>query len=280
MLICPQDAAEPYLIPGHAYLFKTAMGWQEKQVWSEVIAYRLGVLFGLDVPPCFVAVDENTGETGALVEFFYGYPDDAEPARLVHASDLMTRILADKKKGRPHGVRTNLLLCRALRINDPIAWWGRTLTFDALIGNTDRHPDNWGFLIRRAKGIAPSARLAPIFDNGTSLGYEQPASKLAAMLEPRRLTTYVHRGTHHCGWDTTEDGPAAHGALCKRYIEAYTDAGPAMVSLIRFDATQVTGILEECTHFDVSTPFTVERAKFVSRLLEARRDMLRAAFGE
>lgn len=114
MLKCPNDAREPFLVPGHAYLFKTAVGWQAQQVWSEVIAYRLAEMVGLEVPPCFIAVDDQSGETGALIEFFYGYPGEAEPVRFIHAAELMTRILVDKKKGRPHAVQTNLLLCGLL----------------------------------------------------------------------------------------------------------------------------------------------------------------------
>jgi hypothetical protein len=137
---------EPFLIPGHAYLFKTASGWRAQQLWSEIIAYRLGALIGLNVPPCFVAIDEETRETGALIEFFYGFPSEAESARLIHAADLMRRVrmLADPSAGRPHNVRTNLWVCKVLRVADAIEWWGRTFTFDALIGNTDRHLENWG----------------------------------------------------------------------------------------------------------------------------------------
>jgi hypothetical protein len=50
----------------------------------------------------FIAVDEKTRETGALIEFFYGYPGQNSPPRLVHGSDIMTRFLSDKKQGRPH----------------------------------------------------------------------------------------------------------------------------------------------------------------------------------
>src|SRR3712207_5973183 len=92
MLICPADAAEPYLIPNHACLFKTAIGLQAQQVWSEIIAYRLASLLHLPVPPCFLAVAEQAGVTGVLVEFFYGFPGEPSPARLIHASDLIPRM--------------------------------------------------------------------------------------------------------------------------------------------------------------------------------------------
>lgn len=64
MLVCPADVEESFLAQGHSYLFKTAVGWQRQQVWSEVIAYKVGAELGLPVPPCFIALDRRTGETG------------------------------------------------------------------------------------------------------------------------------------------------------------------------------------------------------------------------
>jgi hypothetical protein len=60
----------------------------------------------------------------------------------------LQRSLIDKKRGRPHSVRSNADICRALQVPGAREWWAGTLAFDALIGNTDRHPDNWGILAR------------------------------------------------------------------------------------------------------------------------------------
>jgi hypothetical protein len=74
MVQCPDPAPQPFLIPGHAYLFKVAHGWRTQQLWSEFIAYRIGALAGVEVPPCYLATNSKTGEVGALIEFFFGYP--------------------------------------------------------------------------------------------------------------------------------------------------------------------------------------------------------------
>ncbi|QQP90567.1 hypothetical protein IGS68_04795 [Skermanella sp. TT6] len=69
-LVCPAGETAQYLIPNHSYIFKTTKkSWQAQQVWSEVIAYRIGILAGIDVPPSFIAVDEANGTTGVLMEF-------------------------------------------------------------------------------------------------------------------------------------------------------------------------------------------------------------------
>jgi hypothetical protein len=54
-------------------------------------------------------------------------------------------------------------------------FWAKALTFDALIGNTDRHQDNWGIIITRqteAPNKIKKMRISPVFDNGTSMGHE------------------------------------------------------------------------------------------------------------
>ena len=45
---------------------------------------------------------------------------------------------------RHHTLNNVLVLGRTFSIEDRLATWGRFLSFDALIGNTDRHPDKLG----------------------------------------------------------------------------------------------------------------------------------------
>lgn len=62
--------------------------------------------------------------------------------------------------------------------------------FDALIVNNDRHCDNWGVL-SSPKGY----RLAPIYDNGSSLGFNQTEDKKCKMLtDNRMLQGFCNRG--------------------------------------------------------------------------------------
>ncbi|MBP7334930.1 HipA domain-containing protein [Niveispirillum sp.] len=279
-VVCPDPAPFDFLIPGHQYIFKTSKKkWQEIQLWSEVISYRISKIAGINAPPCHVAVNENTGEVGVLMEFFFGYPLEAEPQRFIHASEYLARLLSDRKRGRPHELRTNLRFCRALKLPDPEIWWAQILAFDALIGNTDRHPENWGFLVNQCTDGTQSFRFAPAFDNGTSLGYEQSEDKLGALCENASLSRYVSRGTHHCGWNASEDGPLPHMSLCAKYISAYPRTSAEMRNVIRFERGQITAICDECAEFDVGVRFTPARARFVAALVEARRAALAEILG-
>jgi hypothetical protein len=281
VLLCPPECREPFLIPGHTYLFKVAAGRRAPQLWSEVIAYRIATLVGLDVPPCFVAVDHGRGEVGALVEFFYAYPSETIAAELTHAADLLQRFRKGRRTDRPHCVRLNLAICRARGIEDAVGWWARALAFDALIGNTDRHPENWGLLKHtRPEGGLPYWSFAPVFDNGTSLGYEIPEERLAAASEPAALATYIKRGRHHCGLDMANDLPTSHMDLCLRLVETYPEAVAAMQGITAFDRSRIADIANECSRFEVDVVFTRERAHFVTALVEARKQQLSTLGGE
>jgi hypothetical protein len=53
-----------------------------------------------------------------------------------------------------------------------------------------------------------------------------------------------------------------------------------MRNVIRFDAAQIFDVVNRCAQFEVSVPFTPERARFVSMLVMARRAKLAAILGE
>jgi hypothetical protein len=281
LLVCPQNVKEPFLIPGHKYLFKIAAGWQTYQSWSEVIAYDLAKILGLEVPPAFIAFDSRTGETGVLIEFFYGYPDDKAPPRFVHGADILQRLYPNAgfnpKTGRPHTMRTNLAVCRAIGITDPTKWWARAFAFDALLGNTDRHPENWGFLISQRQPGTIETGMAPVFDNATSLGYERTDGSLEQPWSEGRLTTYITNGTHHCGLTPDQRHGTQHKELCIRFCGAHPVASAEMKNMIRLVDSDIDKTLNACTEFDVPARFSLRRAEFVAQLLKARRDALAAA---
>lgn len=282
-VICPRAGAPAYLVPGHTYIFKTAKSpWQRFQMWSEYISYRLSKIIGIEVPPCFIAEDELRGrESGILMESFLSLPDSHDAIRLVHGSDLLDRLITDKIRGRPHGVRTNIQVCKRYGVGLAENWWGTTLAFDALIGNTDRHSDNWGILVNYRPSLdLPTFDLAPAYDNATSLGYEIRDDQLAQRGTQRRLESYVERGTHDCGWDHRRDGPSPHMDLCERFVLAYPNVTPVMRKVIGFPSEAVAQLLRECMEFDVRDAFTAGRADLVAGLLQIRRERLKAILGE
>src|SRR5262249_51243881 len=142
-VLCPNPTPYPFLIAGHRYLFKVSKGWRILQHWSEVVAYSLTQLCGIGAAPCFVAIDSSAGEVGVLVEFFYGHPGKVLVPRFITGADLLRNTVEgfEADHDQHHTVGNILFISRWLRIEDRLVKWGRLLTFDALIGNTDRHPE-------------------------------------------------------------------------------------------------------------------------------------------
>jgi hypothetical protein len=269
LLLCPAQPPYADLIAGHRYLLKTARGWKSGQLWSEFLAFELSVPTGVHVPRCFVAVDERTGESGALVEFFFGYPGEVPDLRFTHGSDITQKVIVDKKKGRPHSVPLNVRLCRRYGIDDAENWWGQVLAFDALIGNTDRHPDNWGLLVRL--GASPQYAMAPAFDNGTSLAYEIPEDRLPGPKDQAWFDRYVAHGKHHAGWSLRANQPIPHFEMCMKFLKAYPAAGAAMRNVFRCDESRTSEVLASCISTAIPNGLTPKRAEFLDKLLATRR---------
>lgn len=273
----------PFLTPNHRYLFKRAVRWCPDQFWTEIIAYRLGFLLGVAVPPAFVAWDSAEGECGALIEWFLDYPGEPEE-RYAPGGDYMTRMIPgyDRKRGRQHNLDSVVVLMTALArtkklVGDWRAWWCDTLLFDALIGNTDRHQDNWGLLW----STDGQARMAPVFDNGTSLGHEIIPEKMAGFSNPARMERYINGGTHHLRWRFGAERRTQHLVLIKQYIERFPELREhAIKRLEAFNIGAMRTIITSMTEFDIPIPLSPVRAEFICRLTEARYHALVHALTE
>lgn len=276
IFICPNPPPLPFLIGGHRYLFKEPMDWRAPQIWSEVIAYELSRDLGVLVPPAFLAVGPGNGSPGVLIEFFYGHPGH-EKRRYVDGIDLL--------QGRGFGInfrhgslRDNMQLARFMGAPDWKDWWCRTVALDALVGNVDRHSQNWGMLVRPAQeNRNPELSMAPAFDNGSSLGYNFPERDLAARSAPDRVAMLVAGGRHHFGWHGGQDG-AHHAELCgqlKRELRG--GVGSSFDDVVDLANDRIEAIVEWCTRFSFPVPFSAARGHFVLEQLKARREAIARA---
>ena len=157
---------------------------------------------GLEVPPAFAAFNSRTGHSAALIEWFY--KDGAELFALGGDFVQMLRPNFDRDRGTKHNLKDVERLMRALVHTGALTqnwrqWRVEALLFDALIGNSDRHQDNWGLIfdaVGRQPPNMPPCRLAPLFDNGTSLGHERFPARVTGWTVAR-LDQYIAHGTHH-----------------------------------------------------------------------------------
>lgn len=64
-VFAPAIPPEAVLVGEKRYLFKRSKRSYPDQFWGEVIAYRVGCLMGLEVPPAFAAFNSRTGHSAA-----------------------------------------------------------------------------------------------------------------------------------------------------------------------------------------------------------------------
>ena len=96
------------------------------------------------------------------------------------------------------------------------------LLLDALIGNTDRHHENWGLLVRRGKDRFRGF-LAPSFDHASSLGRELVDERRNRFLAEDRIGGYSERGRGGIYWTADE----THGPIPEDDLDMIVGRVPA-----------------------------------------------------
>lgn len=280
-LFCPSADQCKLLIPSHRYLLKFSVRWAPEQFWCEILAHRIGIQMDVEVPPALVALDSNTGRCGALIEFFIGRPG-ARGEAYVPGGDSMQTLIRDydRARGHQHNFEAVSRWCRALAqglilSTDWVTYWAKVLAFDSLIGNTDRHHNNWGTIFIRRPESRIEARLSPAFDNGTSLGYELTDERMRSwMKDQAAIARYVAKGQHHMKWQLADKTRRSHADLLSLFCAKHDSRKEMVLASLALADSRIEECVSELTKFEVPTPFSPQRAEFLIRLLKFRRDNL------
>lgn len=284
--ICPENTGFTFCIPKHQYLFKESFKSAKDpeqqrhpdQYWSEIVAYKIGQLMDLDIPRAFVAVNSKTGEPGTINEWFIGY-DSQLKERYTPGGDHMQAMIAgyDRVKGRQHNLNSILVFCKALSQQGKLhqdwkEYWGLCLLFDALIGNTDRHQENWGMIWNEQN---TSARLAPYFDNGTSLGHELFSNKIKQLMnDSEMLKSYIRRGRHQMKWKINDNDRLPLLGGVSKFCNKYPTVKTTLRERLNWNNDHLKDILNQLTEFKITYPLTAERAEFIYKLTCLRKKQL------
>ena len=235
---------------------KTGEHWAEK-IAAELAA-RLGTLHGK------VELAVFRGTHGSVTESFAG-----NGRELVHGNQLLERVVLGYDPERTFGQSAHTLsnIWRAMDrvLVDPesarraklrIASY---LVLDALIGNTDRHHENWGLLRNRA-GDHWRDFVAPSFDHASSLGRELPDARRDRLLAENRVGDYVEKGRGAIYWTGEERHGSSPLELVRRGNGMYPDLfRPALAKLADLNENALLGVLN-CVPNNLVTPSAREFA--------------------
>jgi len=273
------------------FLFKESNKRYPAEFWAEIVASAVGELVGIVVPETYCA--KLGDKYAALVKFFLKIEWDLAQKRfqqldtLFHGGDLIMGIdpAFDRKKGETHNIFLVERIFSEMIPNNLFEQFLKILVFDAIIGNTDRHQDNWGFI---QDNKTNEIRLAPAFDNSTSLGSELIEQKIAGYLakDGVKLKQYILKGRAHMRWsDNGVDLVRLNhfdllGKIAANDVKAKIIIGH-IKAMTQFSDDQIENILDGFGKIKIDNPIyclSKERRDFMKRNICLRRDLLKEQF--
>lgn len=282
MLWSPIGTGNSEIKSNWPYLFKLSREAYPDQFWIETIAYIVSEYCQIDVPPSYPAyriLPDGKKEYGALLEWFY----DRKQNLFVHSSDFFHALNRnfDDRTGCHHNLDDLAIICRFLsRYNQaPIkswqSWLCEMLFFDTLIGNSDRHQQNWGMVFTGSDDEHDAKwYLSPLYDNGTSLGHERFPDRVKSWSSVR-LDQYILQGSHHIRKQRNDTKTKlGHIESVRSYLaeSPFTDF---IKDKLRFDINKLSKNIELLCEIDAEEfSFTKDRASWTVKLLKRRYQML------
>lgn len=149
------------IVGGKRCLIKGGSGLEKQQTFNEVIATKIMEL--LCIPHVPYSLIWEGGEPYSICEDFVDPETELIPA---------WRIMQTQKKDNNTSLYRHFVnCCEALGAGNMIPALDRMIVLDYIIANEDRHLNNFG-LLRNAETLEWLG-FAPIYDSGSSLGYDK-----------------------------------------------------------------------------------------------------------
>lgn len=235
---------------GHEFYFKCSEkkdakdGKPEKhykyEFWNEIIAYQLGRNLGLDVLRYDAAIFD--GEIGCISPKMTVTGDE----QLIEIGRFMTALNPEflpenNEKRKEYTFQLLTETFDYFKLNEYLPFIFKTLLFDAIISNTDRHQENWAFIGKTIMHSDQQLQIkselyskihtlintkvfktAPIYDSGSSLARELTDERISLLLtNENELNRYVQNGKSELHWEKKK---LTHYNLIKKLLNSpYSD---------------------------------------------------------
>ena len=236
------------------------------QHWAEKIAAEVAASLDILRAPVELAVFQEV--RGSVTESFA-----REGRNLFHGNQILAgQVLGyapSKRFQQSDHTLANILLAleRTFTASDDSqeakAQFAEYLVLDGLIGNTDRHHENWGIL-RKWEGNRWAVTLAPTFDHASSLGRElvdtSEGKCRERVLREARIGTYAEKARGAIFWDHGDRRGLSPLELIRRATVVMPELlDAALGRLERLDQRTVEAIVERVPA-DWMTPLAREFA--------------------
>jgi len=226
---------------GPEWLFKYPQA-NTGQHWSEKIAAE--VASHLEILHARVELAVFQGDRGSATESFA-----REGRELYHGNQVLAGHVLGYDPGKQfrqsdHTLENVLLAVERAFVSPEVARRAKEhiadyLLLDAVIGNTDRHHENWGILRKRIAG-GWQGMVAPTFDHASSLGRElldEGAKRCRRrLLEEGRVADYSERARGAIFWQATDRRGISPLELMRRAASSHPGLfGAALQRLEKLD---------------------------------------------
>ena len=260
-----------------AYIAKVGYKWYPTESITEHFITRVGQICGLNI------ADSKLVIVGRQVRFLSRYFLDDKNERLSHGLDLMRpyfdreeieRIAQQKKEHQSFSFQ---LICRAFQElfaeqnADLTREFVKLLAFDALTGNNDRHPANWGVIVPLS--LFGDVKFAPIFDSARGLCWRQTEAELQSMeRDAQKFDAYIRKSQPQIAWEGHEGKRLNHFEFMNCLAREYPDHA---ANLLPFFAPEVAARAQETLENEFADLMTPLRQRIVLKTLERRLELLR-----
>ncbi len=187
------------------YIAKVGSKWYPVESVTEHLITRIGELAGIKVAESKLLVVGR--QVRFLSRYFLGRDESLvhgiEIFRDQHGDEVVEEV-ASKRMEREfytfQTVRFSIEQAFPNEASSILRELIRMLAFDALVGNNDRHPANWG-VIESVMTDKP-ARFSPVFDTARALFWNDSEEKIRMRLrDANSLKSYLQKSSPQVGWD-------------------------------------------------------------------------------
>lgn len=234
------------------WLFKEARA-NTGEDWAEKLAAELASRLG--IPAAAVELAHCRGRNGSASQSFI---TDRNRESLFHGNELLAGLITgyerDKRQRQSDHTLENIVgaINKLFPHNEyarsaVLTGLARYMILDALIGNTDRHHENWGLVLFQEGSPAEITQLAlaPSFDHASSLGRELSDARRIELATNDQVGRYVRRGRGGIYLRNTDP----HGANPLYLVEVAARLyplyfRPTLVNLARVPVTELLGVID------------------------------------
>jgi len=209
--------------------------------------------------------------------------------RLIHGTEILAEYFEDKdwieEVNRNRNTRREILTFDVIeeamihmypnQCHELLAGIVQMITYDALVGNNDRHFYNWGVIGDTLRSSTDSVTFAPIYDTARGLLWNIKEEKLLQMYERYKtdqsgILNYINRSKPRFSF---EENPKANHFELIEYLVSYKSEYAAVVKALSSIEHQQSAVLS--LKETIERLFSVERTELMVEVLNLRFEKIR-----